>query len=107
MVKPGNPSPLAHEFMTTGRSANCPLIEMHAHSGPYYGAYLPVEPPEKMRHALERAGVVRAVCSAHEAITGDVDFGNAMTQRVVEEGPDLFLGYWVSTRVSLSPWDGR
>ncbi len=94
-MNPTNPSTLAHDFMQQGCSDDCPIIDTHTHYGPYQGAYLPVMPHEKMCHALRRAGVSKALCSSHEAILGDVDFGNAMTQQAVDREPDLFRGYWV------------
>lgn len=94
-MKPSNPSPLAADFLAKGYSEDCPLIETHAHYGPYQGAYLPVEPHEKMVRTFRRAGVTKALCSSHEAILGEVDAGNAMTQEVVNGEPELFAGYWV------------
>ncbi len=94
-MKPGNPSVIAREYMERGSSETCPLIDMHTHYGPYPGAYLPAMPPDKMRHALQRCGVKKIVCSAHEALLGDLERGNTLMQEGIDECPELFLGYWV------------
>jgi predicted TIM-barrel fold metal-dependent hydrolase len=81
--------------METGRSETCPIIEMHGHLGPYYGAYLPLANIAKMRATMARQGVVRAVCSPHIGMFGDPDEGNATMQQTIDAYPDDFLGYWM------------
>jgi predicted TIM-barrel fold metal-dependent hydrolase len=90
-----NPSPIACEYLEKGRSATCPIIDMHGHLGPFYGCYLPSSPLERMRHRLKRCGVRRIVCSHHSALACDAARGNALMKEVVGEHPDEFLGYWV------------
>lgn len=93
-MKIGNPSPIAQEYMETGRSECCPIIDMHGHFGPFGGGYLPVHPVEKMVRSLERTGVKRLVCSSHDALFVDPVDGNAVLQAGIHEYPDLLLGYW-------------
>lgn len=90
-----NPSPIAREYLEKGRSVACPIIDMHGHIGPFYGAYLPSAPLDRMLRSLERCGVQRIVCSHHVAISYDVERGNALIQDVIDAHPDKFLGYWV------------
>jgi len=91
----GNPSPIAREYMQHGRSATCPIIDMHGHFGPFYGGYLPAAAPEAMLEALDRAGVRRIVISAHEALFSDSVFGNGQVQLAIDAHPERFLGYWL------------
>jgi predicted TIM-barrel fold metal-dependent hydrolase len=81
--------------MDQGRSATCPIIDMHGHLGPLPGAYLPAAPVPRMKKYLERAGVTRIVCSPHLALLGDLDRGNRLMQETIDDDPEIFLGYWV------------
>jgi len=90
-----NPSPIAQEYLQRGRSARCPIIDMHGHVGPFGGAYMPSAQPERMLHSMDRCGVQRIVCMHHVAISYEVERGNAMMQAVIDAHPTRFLGYWV------------
>jgi len=90
-----NLSPIAQEYLVTGRSATCPIIDMHGHFGPYGGFYMPGAPIEKMRKTLKRCGVKRIICSPHAALMGDPAKGNAIMQQVIDSYPEQFLGYCV------------
>ncbi len=90
-----NPSPIAREYLEKGRSTDCPIIDMHGHLGPFYGAYLPSATLERMRQRMARCGVQRLVCSHHLALTYDSDEGNALLQDVIDAYPGEFLGYWL------------
>ena len=90
----GNPSPIAREYMETGRSESCPIIDMHGHFGPFHGAYLPSAPIERMVASLKRQNVVRLVCSHHMSLFTDVARGNAAMQKAIDDHPESFLGYW-------------
>ena len=94
MVTMLNPSPIAREYMAIGRSASCPIIDLHGHLGALGSGYLPSAPLEKMRASLARCGVVRIVCAPHAALFGDVNAGNALMQRTIDAHPQQFLGYW-------------
>lgn len=87
-------SPIVQEYLETGRSVSCPIIDMHGHLGPLPGAYLPRATLEKMNCSLLRAGVRRIVCSHHEALFGDMDHGNAAMQLAINKYPNIFSGYW-------------
>lgn len=90
-----NPSLLAREFMEHGRSASCPIIDLHGHFGPWHGHYLPSVPVEKMRTTMARCGVKHIVCAHHEGLSTDPAVGNALMQEAIDRYPDDFLGYWV------------
>ncbi len=94
MVNRNNPSALVQEFMATGRSAKCPIIDMHGHWGPLGGSYLPAGAEDVMIAALRRQGVKRIVCVSHEALFEDPLAGNHTMQDAIDRYPDLLLGYW-------------
>jgi predicted TIM-barrel fold metal-dependent hydrolase len=89
-------SPIVREYVETGRSEVCPIIDMHGHIGHFYGAYLPSAPLERMISSLKRHGVKRIVCSSHQALAYDTKGGNAEMQRTIDDYPEHFLGYWVA-----------
>lgn len=91
-----NPSAIAREYMTHGRSETCPIIDIHGHIGYFFGAYLPsAASVERMLHSMDRSGVRLIVCSHHTALAYDTERGNAQMQGVIDAHPGRFLGYWV------------
>ncbi|MBI2915026.1 MAG: amidohydrolase [Firmicutes bacterium] len=90
----GNSSPIAREFLESGRCESCPIIDMHGHFGPFHGGYLPVASADKTLKSMARAGVRTLVISAHDALFVDVDYGNGLIQRALDEHGEQFLGYW-------------
>jgi len=93
-VNVSNPSALAREFMESGRSKSCPVIDMHGHYGPFHGGYLPAADPDRLSHILTRAGVRLLVCSSHDALFVEPDEGNAEIQDAIDRYPGQILGYW-------------
>ena len=88
-------SPIVREYVRHGRSESCPIVDMHGHLGPFHGGYLPNSPLEKMRRSMARSGTKRIVCSAHNALFVDVDYGNQEMQAVIDQYPEEFSGYWM------------
>ncbi len=88
-----NPSPLAQDFMETGRSELCPIIDIHTHAGPYKSIYFPNGAPEKMVQTMDRCGVRLIVSVSHAALVEPLR-GNAFTQTMVRQFPGRILGYW-------------
>lgn len=88
-----NPSPLAREFVETGRTVSCPVIDMHGHYGPFQGIYMPSPDAAGMLRTMDRCGVTRVICSSHASLV-DVDRGNALMAEVVAANPARFYGYW-------------
>ena len=89
-----NPSALAKEFMKFGKTASCPVLDMHGHFGPYQGIYFPAVTAEAMIRIMDRAGVQMIVCSSHTALV-DTRRGNPQMAEVVARYPDRFRAYWV------------
>jgi len=95
-VRPSDPSALVSTFLVEGRSDDCPIIDAHAHYGPYRAIYFPQGgKADAMLKAMDRAGVRVAVLSGHAALVDPVR-GNAEVAEVVAAHPDRFRGYLVT-----------
>ena len=90
-----NESPILREYLEHGRSESCPIYDMHGHIGPFYGGYLPAAQIDFMRKQMKRCGVKMMLCSHHIALNYDMDRGNEVMQKVLDEYPQEFLGYWL------------
>jgi len=88
-----NLSPLVKEFMEKGRSESCPVIDMHAHLGPFQGIYFPNPWPEDMIRTMDRCGVRMAVSSSHAALIDTRE--NIKMADIVRKYPERFRAYWV------------
>jgi len=89
-----NPSPIAAEFLATGKCATCPVIDMHTHPDRYRSIYFPAAEPEKIIEIMDGAGVRFIVGAPHMAMADPVR-GNAYMVSLIERWPDRFKGYWV------------
>jgi uncharacterized protein len=87
-----NPSALAKTFMREGKSPDCPVIDCHAHYGPFQGIYFPNVTAEAMVATMDRAGVRLCVASGHAALV-DPARGNAELAEVIARFPARFRGY--------------
>ena len=94
MVKLVDQSLIVKEYVETGRSSVCPIIDMHGHLGPYPGAYLPSGSIPRMVATLDRCGVKTIICSAHTALESNPVEGNQVMQTTIQAFPGQFLGYW-------------
>lgn len=88
-----NDSVLAQQFVEHGKAADCPVINTHAHFGPYRAIYFPRSAPEKVIEMMDGAGIRWLIAAAHEALT-DTDLGNRNYAMVMERYPDRLRGYW-------------
>ncbi len=89
------PSPLVTEFVENGKSAACPIIDMHGHYGPFSWVYMPDSNAERMIGAMDRAGVKLTACSSHYGLSVDTREGNRIIREVTQRYPGRFLGYWI------------
>lgn len=87
-----NPSALTAEFFRAGKAADCPVIDCHAHYGPYQGIYFPKVTPEAMVDTMNRCGVRLVISSGHMALV-DAEPGNAEMAEVISRFPDRFRAY--------------
>jgi predicted TIM-barrel fold metal-dependent hydrolase len=90
-----NPSRLWQEYVEKGKAEGCPVVNSHAHYGPYQGIYFPGRgEAESMIKMMDRAGVVRAVCAAHAALV-DPERGHAVMAEAIARYRGRLFGYWV------------
>ncbi len=81
------------------RPVHRPVIDAHAHAGPYSLFHIPESDPASMVAVMARTGVDQAVLSTNRAIQEDSRRGNDETARAVADFPDQLLGYGV-----VNPW---
>ena len=85
-------SPLAREFWEYGKSATCPIYDMHGHMGPYAAIYFPrAEAPDMVR-TMDEAGV-RLLIFSHHAALNSADLGNRPSIAAVRQFPDRLRAY--------------
>ena len=89
-----NEGRITREFVEHGRVEDCPVIDTHAHYGPFQAIYFPRHRPERVLDSMDRCGVRWMLTSGHQALV-DTERGNAEIARLVAEHPDRFRGWWV------------
>jgi len=85
-------SRLAEAFWKHGRCEDCPVIDMHAHMGPYGGIYFPRASTERMIHTMDQCGV-RMLAFCHHAALGPPGRGEALNVEAVRKYPDRLRAY--------------
>ena len=85
-------SRIAAEFWANGKSAACPVIDMHGHMGPFSGIHFPLDTPEKVAQHMDRTGV-RLLCFAHHDPLGSPELGNQPALEAVRACPDRLRAY--------------
>jgi uncharacterized protein len=85
-------SAIAREFLEAGRSASCPVVDLHAHYGHFGGIYMPNHTPEQMLATMERCGVERMVSAGHTALV-DMVRGNAEIAEIAARHPGRWYAY--------------
>jgi predicted TIM-barrel fold metal-dependent hydrolase len=86
------PSPLANEFWEHGRSASCPVYDMHGHMGPFHSIYFPRPEAEDMLRTMDECGVRMLVFSHHLALFAP-NVGNRPAIEAVRRHPDRLRAY--------------
>lgn len=87
-------TPLAREFWEHGKSAACPVYDMHGHMGPNGPIYFPRSEPEHMIQTMDECGVKMLVFSHHMALFSP-DTGNRTSVEAVRRFPDRLRAYCV------------
>jgi uncharacterized protein len=87
-------SPLAREFWEQGKSASCPIYDMHGHMGPFHSIYFPRGDAPAMVRTMDEAGVRLLVFSHHGALQSP-DLGNRLSIEAVRQFPDRLRAYCV------------
>ena len=85
-------SPLTEDFLTNGKSADCPVIDLHAHMFNCYECNMLVDTPEKQVEKMDRSGVALALFCSHDCLYGGYPFF-AEDRDVVKKYPDRFRMY--------------
>ena len=85
-------SPLAREFWEHGRSALCPIYDMHGHMGTFHSIYFPRAEAADMIRTMDECGVRMLVFSHHHALFAP-DVGNVPAVEAVRRYPDRLRAY--------------
>lgn len=85
-------SPLAREFWEFGKSATCPIYDMHGHMGTFHSIYFPRAEPADMIRTMDECGVRMLVFSHHHALLAP-NIGNAPAVAAVRRYPDRLRAY--------------
>lgn len=89
-----NEGRITREFVAHGRVDDCPVIDTHAHFGPYAAIYFPRHRPERVLHTMDSCNVRWLITSGHAALV-DPERGNREIAQLVAAHPDRIRGYWV------------
>ena len=87
-------SELAREFWELGRSASCPIYDMHGHMGDWPAIYFPRGEPADMIRTMDECGERMLVFSHHLALFSP-DLGNAPAVEAVRRYPNRLRAYCV------------
>jgi len=85
-------SALAREFWQHGRSADCPVLDMHGHMGPWNGIHFPRASTEGMLRTMDQCGV-RLLVFSHHAALNCPDVANQVSIDAVRKYPDRLRAY--------------
>jgi uncharacterized protein len=81
---------LRDSFLNGG---GCPVIDTHAHLGPFNGIYMPEARLEAMVGGMDRAGIECIMLSPHSALSGDTREGNREMLDATRSYPGKVYGY--------------
>jgi uncharacterized protein len=87
-----SPSLLAREFWEYGKSATCPIYDMHGHMGVWHSIYFPRPDAADMIRTMDECGVRLLAFSHHMALFAP-DLGNAPAIEAVRRYPDRLRAY--------------
>ena len=85
-------SALADEFWENGKSASCPIYDMHGHMGAYHSIYFPRGDTAAMIRTMDEAGV-RLLLFSHHAALNSPDLANRPSIEAVRRFPDRLRAY--------------
>ncbi len=89
MIGPGE---LAREFWEQGKSAGCPIYDMHGHMGAWHSIYFPRAEAPDMVSTMDECGVRMLVFSHHMALASP-DLGNRLAVEAVRRYPERLRAY--------------
>ena len=85
-------SALAREFWEVGKSAACPIYDLHGHMGVWHSIYFPRADAPEMIRTMDECGVRMLVFSHHMALFCP-DLGNRCSVEAVRRYPDRLRAY--------------
>lgn len=85
-------SELAREFWEMGRSADCPIYDMHGHMGEWHSIFFPRAQVDDMIRTMDECGVRMLLFSHHMALFAP-DLGNQPAIDAVRRYPDRLRAY--------------
>jgi uncharacterized protein len=85
-------SPLAREFWETGKSAACPIYDMHGHMGAWNAIYFPRADVDAMIGTMDECGERLLVFSHHTALLAP-DIANTRSIEAAHRYPDRLRAY--------------
>lgn len=83
---------LAAEFWENGRSATCPIIDMHGHMDSFAAIYFPRGTADQMVGTMDECGVQKLVFTHHHALLSP-DLGNQPSLAPVRKYPARLRAY--------------
>lgn len=95
-------SDLTGTFLSCGKSAACPVIDMHAHMFDCYECNMLVDTPEKQLACMDRSGVELALFCSHDCLYGGYPFFKG-DLNVVKRYPQRFRMYMCVFSPDLDP----
>lgn len=85
-------STLAQAFWEQGKSAACPIYDMHGHMGHFHSIYFPRPDAADMVRTMDEAGV-RLLIFSHHAALFSPDIANSASIEAVRRFPDRLRAY--------------
>ena len=85
-------SDLAREFWEFGKSASCPIYDMHGHMGIWHSIHFPRPDAPDMIRTMDECGVRMLVFSHHMALFAP-ELGNRVSIEAVRQFPDRLRAY--------------
>lgn len=85
-------SELARDFWEHGKSATCPIYDMHGHMGPWGAIYFPRGEVDQMIGTMDECGV-RLLCFSHHLALRTPELANRPSIEAVRRYPDRLRAY--------------
>ncbi|MDW7658677.1 MAG: amidohydrolase family protein [Bacillota bacterium] len=95
-------SELAAKFWANGQLDDCPILDMHAHMGPFYGGYIPLDTAEAVLAAMDRSHVVLTCFVGHASLFAP-DIGIGQDLAIACRYPDRFKLYHIVSSQTAQP----
>ena len=95
-------STLAERFWEHGQLDDCPVLDMHAHMGSFYGGYIPLDTAEAVLAAMDRSHVVLTCFVGHGSLFAP-QTGIGQDLEIARRYPDRFKLYHIVSSQTVQP----